>query len=146
LDEVKNYYGKVPKSSADLQTNACCSGATTPQPIRKVLDLLAPEVVQRYYGCGLKPAYEDCGQAVVYKGTVADQPDVFERDKHHRFERGRAAAVCGNTGRMLEGTRSRAHFDFVGDTRTHYGIFDDCGSGIPFDTGAAPSPSPSGCC
>ena len=46
LDDVRNYYGNILKTSADLQTNACCTGARF--AIREILNLLAPEVVQRY--------------------------------------------------------------------------------------------------
>ena len=53
LEEVKNYYGKVLQTSADLQTNACCTGEEMPAHLRPVLAQLAPEVVKRYYGCGL---------------------------------------------------------------------------------------------
>jgi 2-polyprenyl-3-methyl-5-hydroxy-6-metoxy-1,4-benzoquinol methylase len=348
LEEVKNYYGKVLKTSADLQTNACCTGESMPERIREVLGLLAPEVVQRYYGCGLvvpaqlqglrvldlgcgagrdvyllsrlvgeegavvgvdmtreqldvaesyvdehtqrfgyersnvsfvqgelekldqlglqpesfdlivsncvinlcvnkdkvlrdawqllKPggemyfsdvyadrrvpkqvaqhpvlyseclggalywndllslskaagfldprlvsdspitvnnpelsallgdirffsatyrlfkldgldaACEDYGQAVIYKGTIDGQPAAIELDKHHRFEKGRAVPVCGNTWRMLNETRFRPHFDFIGDMATHFGIFADCGTSLPFDTTADAQLQPGGCC
>ena len=348
LEEVKNYYGKVLKTSADLQTNACCTGESMPERIREVLGLLAPEVVQRYYGCGLvvpaqlqglrvldlgcgagrdvyllsrlvgeegavvgvdmtreqldvaesyvdehtrrfgyersnvsfvqgelekldqlglqpesfdlivsncvinlcvnkdkvlrdawqllKPggemyfsdvyadrrvpkqvaqhpvlyseclggalywndllslskaagfldprlvsdspitvnnpelsallgdirffsatyrlfkldgldaACEDYGQAVIYKGTIDGQPAAIELDKHHRFEKGRAVPVCGNTWRMLNETRFRPHFDFIGDMATHFGIFADCGTSLPFDTTADAQLQSGGCC
>lgn len=348
LEEVKNYYGKVLKTSADLQTNACCTGETMPKHISEVLGLLAPEVVQRYYGCGLvvpaeleglrvldlgcgagrdvyllsrlvgeqgsvvgvdmtreqldvaesyvdehaksfgyqksnvsfvqgelekldqlglepdsfdlivsncvinlceakgkvlrdahqllkpggemyfsdvyadrriprsvaehpvlyseclggalywndlnslskaagfldprlvsdspisienpalsplagdirfysasyrlfkldglEPACEDYGQAVVYKGTIEGHPSSMALDKHHRFEKGGVAPVCGNTWRMLRETRFRPHFDFFGDMSTHYGIFADCGTALPFDTGADDSTPTNGCC
>lgn len=53
LEDVKNYYGQVLKTSADLQTNACCTGESMPAHIAAVLADIAPEVTQRYYGCGL---------------------------------------------------------------------------------------------
>ena len=81
---------------------------------------------------GLEPACEDYGQAVVYKGTVAEQPDAFELDSHHLIERGKVFPVCGNTWHMLAETRFAAHFDFIGDFSTHYGIFPGCGTSIPF--------------
>jgi SAM-dependent methyltransferase len=348
LENVKHYYGKVLKTSADLQTNACCTGAAAPPPIRAVLELLAPEIVQRYFGCGLvapaglqglrvldlgcgagrdvyllsrlvgeqgavvgvdmtreqldvaeahreehaqrfgyrasnvtfiqgelerldeldlapgsfdlivsncvinlcqakekvlrdahrllkpggemyfsdvyadrrvpqavaqhpllyteclggalywndlislakgagfadprlvcdspisvnspelaaligptrffsatyrlfklyglEPACEDYGQAVVYKGTLVDHPNLFELDKQHGFETGRVVPVCGNTWRMLEETRFQPHFDFVGGLGSHNGIFAGCGTSIPFDTGSAAPLDPSGCC
>lgn len=348
LEEVKNYYGKVLKTSADLQTNACCVGEAMPDHIRDVLALLAPEVVQRYYGCGLvvpaqleglrvldlgcgagrdvyllsrlvgeqgavvgvdmtreqldvaesyvdehrarfgyqasnvsfvqgelekldqlgleresfdlivsncvinlcgakdkvlsdahqllKPggelyfsdvyadrripqsvaqhptlyseclggalywndlitlskgagfvdprlvsdspisienpalsalvgdirffsatyrlfkldrlesACEDYGQAVVYKGTIAEHPTSMRLDKHHLFKKGKVAPVCGNTWRMLHETRYRPHFEFIGDTSTHLGIFADCGTSLPFDAPTDDTSPSTGCC
>ena len=96
---------------------------------------------------GLEPACEDYGQAVIYKGGVAEQPHAFELDGHHLIERGKVFPVCGNTWRMLAETRLRPYFDFVGDFATHYGIFPGCGTSIPFaTTTAAPAKSSGGCC
>jgi SAM-dependent methyltransferase len=96
---------------------------------------------------GLETACEHYGQAVVYKGGIAEQPQAFELDGHHRIERGKAFPVCGNTWRMLADTRFAPYFDFIGDFSTHYGIFPGCGTSIPFDTtGAAAKPSGGGCC
>ena len=53
LEQVKHYYGNVLKTTADLQTNACCTAESLPAPLSAVLQQLAPEVVERYYGCGL---------------------------------------------------------------------------------------------
>ncbi len=95
----------------------------------------------------LEPACEDYGQAVVYKGTVADQPNAFALDGHHLIERGKVFPVCGNTWRMLADTRFAPHFDFVGDFATHYGIFPGCGTSLPFATSdATPAKSSSPCC
>jgi SAM-dependent methyltransferase len=96
---------------------------------------------------GLEPACEDYGQAVVYKGTVAEQTDAFDLDGHHLIERGKVFPVCGNTWRMLADTRFAPHFDFIGDFNTHYGIFPGCGTSLPFaNSDAAPAKSSSGCC
>ena len=95
---------------------------------------------------GLETACEDYGQAVIYKGTMAGQPDAFELDGHHLIERGKVFPVCGNTWRMLADTRFRLHFEFVGDFATHYGIFPGCGTSIPFAASAAQSTSGSGGC
>jgi arsenite methyltransferase len=99
---------------------------------------------------GLETACEDYGQAVVYKGGVAEQPEAFDLDGHHLIERGKVFPVCGNTWRMLADTRFAPHFDFVGDFGTHYGIFPGCGTSIPFATTAPTSSSSpksgSGCC
>jgi SAM-dependent methyltransferase len=87
---------------------------------------------------GLETACEDYGQAVIYRGTVPEQPQVFVLDKHHAIAAGRVFPVCGNTWRMLHETRFRAHFEFIGDFSRHYGLFEGCGSTIPFErqTGA----------
>ena len=94
----------------------------------------------------LETACEDYGQAVIYKGSVGEEPDAFLLDGHHLMERGKVFPVCGNSWRMLADTRFRPHFDFVGDFSTHYGIFPGCGTSIPFATGVAPAPSGGGCC
>jgi arsenite methyltransferase len=82
---------------------------------------------------GLEGDCEDYGQAVIYKGTLPELPYVFNLDKHHFIETGRVFAVCGNTWRMLHDTRFRNHFDFIGDFSHHYGLFEGCGGGLPFD-------------
>ena len=97
---------------------------------------------------GLETACEDYGQAVVYKGSVSEQPNAFELDGHHLIERGKVFPVCGNSWRMLAETRFALHFDFIGDFSTHYGIFPGCGTSIPFVTAPSSSSSKSGggCC
>ena len=44
--------------------------------------------------------------------------------------------VCGNTFRMLADSRLSPHFSFIGDFSRHYGLFEGCGSVLPFDGGA----------
>jgi SAM-dependent methyltransferase len=95
---------------------------------------------------GLEPACEDYGQAVVYKGTVAEQPDAFELDGHHLIERGKVFPVCGNIWRMLAETRFAPHFEFIGDFSTHYGIFPGCGTSIPFAVTEGSAKSDGRCC
>ena len=94
----------------------------------------------------LEAACEDYGQAVVYRGTIDHEPRQFIVDKHHVLERGRATRVCGNTWRMLHDTRFRPHFDFIGDWERHYGIFEECGTILPFDAPGSSDPGVSGCC
>lgn len=93
----------------------------------------------------LEPDCEDYGQAVVYRGTLSQQPHRFVLDKHHAIETGRVFPVCGNTWRMLHDTRFHEHFDFIGSFDHHLGIFEGCGDGLPFGT-AARSTSVNGCC
>jgi len=51
-EEVREYYGKTLAGSQDLQTDACCD-INPPAHLKPILDKLHPEVVNRYYGCGL---------------------------------------------------------------------------------------------
>ena len=95
---------------------------------------------------GLEPACEDYGQAVVYRGSIAAKPESLELDKHHRFEKGRVVPVCGNTWRMLQETRFRPHFQFIGDMSRHFGIFAGCGSELPFDESSGATGPSNACC
>lgn len=81
---------------------------------------------------GLESHCEDYGQAVIYKGTIEHCPDAFELDGHHCIETRKVFPVCGNTWRMLHDTRFKPHFEFIGDFNTHYGIYDGCGTLLPF--------------
>lgn len=94
---------------------------------------------------GLETACEDYGQAVIYRGGIPEQADRFVLDKHHDIETGRVFPVCGNTWRMLRDTRFASHFDFIGDFLRHYGLFEGCGGGLPFDA-ARSSEGTSACC
>ena len=81
----------------------------------------------------LESECEDYGQAVYYQGSIPDQLNQFILDKHHHIEAGRVFPVCGNTWRMLQDTRFKDHFSFMGDFSRHFGIFDGCGVTLPFD-------------
>jgi SAM-dependent methyltransferase len=96
----------------------------------------------------LETACEDYGQAVVYRGTIEQHPHRFVLDKHHDIHTGKVFPVCGNTWRMLHDTRFAPHFDFIGDFASHYGIFQGCGTSIPFDDSASTEASGSSgaCC
>jgi SAM-dependent methyltransferase len=82
----------------------------------------------------LEPHCEDYGQAVIYKGTLPRFPSGWLLDKHHYFVKGKVHPVCGNTWNMLEKSCLKEHFEFVGNFDTHFGIFEGCGSSIPYDT------------
>lgn len=84
----------------------------------------------------LETACEDYGQAVIYKGTISHSSHSFQLDKHHVIETGWVFPVCGNTWQMLHDTRFSAHFTFIGDFKEHFGLFEGCGSSIPFDNQA----------
>ena len=96
----------------------------------------------------LEPACEDYGQAVVYKGTIPRASSKWKLDKGHVFEAGRMFPVCGNTWNMLKTSPLRDHFHFYGDFSKHYGIFEGCGSSLPYDSGTGKSASSSAgaCC
>lgn len=82
---------------------------------------------------GLESDCEDYGQAVMYQGSIADNENKFILDKHHHIETGHVFPVCGNTWRMLQDTRFKDHFQFMGDFSRHFGIFAGCGVELPFD-------------
>ncbi len=94
----------------------------------------------------LESACEDYGQAVVYKGTIADNEQQFILDKHHTIETGRYFPVCGNTWKMLYDTRFSKHFKFYGNMDKHFGIFADCGTTLPFDDNNNSHNDNNGCC
>lgn len=60
LDAVRHYYGEVLKSSADLQTSACCPAEAMPAHLSARLAQVHPEIRDRFYGCGsqIPPALE----------------------------------------------------------------------------------------
>jgi arsenite methyltransferase len=59
-DSVKDYYGKVLQSGADLQTTACCTAQAVPPLIAEALAMVHEDVKDRFYGCGspIPPALE----------------------------------------------------------------------------------------
>ena len=81
----------------------------------------------------LEDACEDYGQAVMYKGTIENNEDLFILDKHHQIESKKIFPVCGNSYRMIRESRFSPHFEFFGAGNIHYGIFENCGINIPFD-------------
>jgi SAM-dependent methyltransferase len=90
---------------------------------------------------------EDYGQAVVYKGTIQRSEGAFKLDGHHLIETGKVFPVCGNTWRMLRDTRFKDHFDFIGNFDRHYGIYDGCGTSLPYSSANMASEcAPSGGC
>ncbi len=98
----------------------------------------------------LEPACEDYGQAVRYKGTIEHHADKFVLDEHHVIETGKMFPVCGNTYRMLADTRFAEHFEFFGDWENHFGIFEGCGTSMPYSDNvvgiAEPTVDSSGSC
>lgn len=53
-ENVKKYYGSRLESSSDLQTSASsCSFSKLPKSVTEALNLVHPEVIKRFFGCGL---------------------------------------------------------------------------------------------
>jgi SAM-dependent methyltransferase len=52
IESVRNYYGRVLRSSRDLKTGACCSTDTMPLGLQALLQDVHPEIKERFYGCG----------------------------------------------------------------------------------------------
>uniref|UniRef100_A0A7S1VEX3 Arsenite methyltransferase n=1 Tax=Grammatophora oceanica TaxID=210454 RepID=A0A7S1VEX3_9STRA len=92
----------------------------------------------------LEPHCEDYGQAVIYKGDIPRYPSGWLLDKHHYFETNRIKTVCGNTYTMLKDSLLENHFDFLGDFSTHFGIFDGCGTSMPYDDPFGKKPGSTG--
>ena len=76
---------------------------------------------------------EDYGQTVIYKGTIPYHKNFWNLDNHHKMITNKIFPVCGNTWCMLYHSRFKEHFEFIGNFDTHYGIFQGCGKGIPFN-------------
>ncbi|MEQ8825503.1 MAG: methyltransferase domain-containing protein [Filomicrobium sp.] len=53
IEVVRDYYGKVLQTSADLKTDACCTTAGMPDYLKSALANVHDEVLAKYYGCGL---------------------------------------------------------------------------------------------
>ena len=51
--DISQYYGKELQTTADLQTNACCTTSRPPSYITQALSEISNEVKMKYYGCGL---------------------------------------------------------------------------------------------
>ncbi|UJR24996.1 hypothetical protein I4U23_006357 [Adineta vaga] len=73
-EDVQNYYGQELQQSSDLKTDACCSKAKVPSFIKDILKKIHPEVVAKYYGCGLvfPPKLEDCRVLDLGSGSGRD--------------------------------------------------------------------------
>lgn len=59
---VQDYYGKQLGDSSDLKTSACCDISLMPAWLKPLLANIHPEVLSKYYGCGLvcPPLLEGC--------------------------------------------------------------------------------------
>lgn len=73
---VRDYYGKLLASSADLKTNACCASGAPPAWIASRLANVHPDVEARFYGCGFPIPHAVEGRQVVDLGCGTGR-DVF---------------------------------------------------------------------
>lgn len=73
-NSVKDYYGQQLQSSDDLKTSACCDVSTVPNWLKNLLKNIHPEVLSRYYGCGLvcPPLLEGCRVLDLGSGSGRD--------------------------------------------------------------------------
>lgn len=73
---VRTYYGSTLSSTADLRTSACCDATAVPEPLRPLLARIHPQVLERYYGCGLVAPEDLAGLRVLDLGCGAGR-DVY---------------------------------------------------------------------
>jgi arsenite methyltransferase len=87
---VSKYYGEKLQTSDDLKTNACCTAGSPPKYIQDAINNINPEVVAKYYGCGLcLPQYPLEGTSVLDLGCGAGR-DVYI-----------ASQLVGPTGKVV---------------------------------------------
>lgn len=98
-DSVQTYYGETLQSSADLQTNACCTPDAMPDHVKKILGQIHDEVLTRYYGCGLIAPEALEGMRVLDLGCGAGR-DVYA-----------LAAMVGETGQVVGVDMTPAQLD-----------------------------------
>ncbi len=68
LESVKNYYGQVLQSKADLKTTACCTAESFPVWMRPLVAKVEAEIQDRFYGCGVPFPAELRGRTVLDLG------------------------------------------------------------------------------
>lgn len=88
-EEVQDYYGKQLQGTEDLKTNACCTLEAPPSYIQAVLKDIHPEVLDRYYGCGLVIPHELEGLKILDLGSGSGRDSFI------------AASLVGSKGRVV---------------------------------------------
>ncbi len=76
LDKVKNYYGRVLQTKADLKTTACCTAESFPPFMRPLAAQIDSEITDKFYGCGAPFPYALSGATVLDLGCGTWR-DVF---------------------------------------------------------------------
>lgn len=73
-DSVRDYYSRVLRHSSHLKTDACCSPNGLSPHLKAIIRDLAPEIVERFYGCGspIPSAIEGCTVLDLGCGTGRD--------------------------------------------------------------------------
>jgi len=132
LDTVREYYGRVLKSSADLKTSACCLAETLPRHVAEVLKDVHPEIKERFYGCGspIPPALE--GVTVLDLGCGSGR-DCYVVSKLVG-PRGKVIGLDMTDEQLAVARRHQAHhataFGFANTEFRHGFIEDLAGAGI----------------
>ncbi|MCH2197243.1 MAG: methyltransferase domain-containing protein [Flavobacteriales bacterium] len=67
-DSVKNYYGEVLETKADLKTSACCPTEAMPKHLRPLVKNVHNEIKDKFYGCGSPIPHALEGMTVVDLG------------------------------------------------------------------------------
>lgn len=49
---VREYYGQTVQSKSDLRTSACCAVEPNSPRVASTLELIEPEILDKFYGCG----------------------------------------------------------------------------------------------
>lgn len=74
-EELREYYGRILGGGSDLKTNACCcSENSMPSDIKKILNEIDREILDRFYGCGspIPPLLNGCKVLDLGCGTGRD--------------------------------------------------------------------------
>lgn len=112
---------------ADARTVSSAPIAITDPVIAERIGMVAfRSVTVRAFKLALEDRCEDYGQMATYRGGIDGSPHAFDLDDHHRFQRGKPLAVCGNTFDMIAGSRYAPYFELIGTKDIHFGLF-DCG-------------------
>lgn len=75
-ESVREYYGRVLATSADLKTSACCTADALPEHHRAIVSRIHPEVLEKFYGCGSPIPLELEGRVVLDLGCGSGR-DTF---------------------------------------------------------------------
>ena len=70
----------------------------------------------RVFNLELEDKCEDYGQLVKYTGGIPFSDHGYSLDDHHYFAKGKWEPVCGNTYDMINKSRLKSYFDFLGDS------------------------------